>query len=94
MNGGPHCHSKFSVHAPQPVLDSLKCLYSINNMFILFTHLLLANANVYPGPEWISVCLVFQVLFIHLFNQPEAQHQLTLTGALLKDALTLMLRRM
>lgn len=48
MNRELHCHTKFRVHATQRVLDLLKGLYSINNKFILFTHVLLANANVLP----------------------------------------------
>lgn len=47
INYGLHRYSKFSVHALQPVLDLLKCLFSINNMSLLFTHLLLENANVF-----------------------------------------------
>lgn len=68
INRGLHCHTKSSVHAPQRVLDLPKCLYSINNMFILFTHVLLANANVFPWAEMdFSLSCVASV--IHLFVQ-------------------------
>lgn len=66
MNRGLLCHTKFSVHAPQGVLDLLKCLYSINNKFILFTHVLLANANVFPGVG-MDFSLSSMASVIHLF---------------------------
>ena len=49
MNTGRHRHYKSRVHAPQRVLDLHKCLYSSNNTFMLFTHVLLGNANVFSG---------------------------------------------
>lgn len=48
MNRGVQSSTKFSVHAAQQALDLLECLYSINNKLMLFTHVLLANANVFP----------------------------------------------
>lgn len=49
LNGRLCRHTKFSVHSPQQVFDLLKCLYAVNNKFILFTHML-TNANVLPEP--------------------------------------------
>lgn len=59
------CHAKFRVHAPQ-VVDLLKCLYSIHNKFILFTHVLSANANVFPGVG-MNFSLSCMESVIHLF---------------------------
>ncbi len=58
-------HQVQCVHTPQRVLDLLKGLYSMNN--ILFTHLLLANANVFPEVGMDSN-LSSMTLFICLFN--------------------------
>lgn len=54
MNRGLHCPAKFCVHAPERVLDLLKCLYSFNNKFILFTHVLFGKCKCFPSFQLIK----------------------------------------
>lgn len=66
MNRGLRCHTKFSVDAPQRVLDLPECLYSINNKSIFIYSCATGKCKCFPwaGKGGTSVRLLQQALFI------------------------------
>ena len=68
MNRGQHCHTEFTVYAPQQVLDLPECLCSLNNKFVFIYSCAIGKCKCYPGVG-MDFSLSFTALVIHLFVQ-------------------------